>query len=342
MKTSSMKNPQTLNPAWQAPLDDFPTALAVSRDGSVVAAGTASGQIHLFDASAGEKLHTFDAHTHGVLTLGFGRDRLASGGQDGHARLWDFKTGAPLAHLPGGGSWVSQLAFTPDGKKLATASGRQVKLWAADGTALSAFTVETGGVNGLAWNAVGGLLAVVAGAEVQLWRAADTQLDRRLKWASTLLNIAWSPDGQVIACGSLDKSVHFWRTRGWLDSQMGGYAKKPQSVVWTGDSRWLATTGEAAVIVWNFGGKGPEGSRPLQLDGHALPPDQLAAHPKKSLLLTGAKDRSVVLWSPRDGETPQAQATLPDAVSALLFNPAIAQCYAATENGQLHAYWIDA
>jgi WD40 repeat protein len=330
-----------LNPAWQAQLDDFPTALAVSRDGSVLAAGSASGRIHLFDASAGDLLHTFEAHANGVLALSFGRDRLASGGQDGHARLWDFRTGTALAALPGGGSWVSQLAFTPDGKKLATASGKQVKLWNADGSALGALVADAGGVNGMAWNAVGGLLAVVAGAEVQLWRVADVKLDRRLKWASTLLNIAWSPDGQVIACGSLDKSVHFWRTRGWLDSQMGGYAKKPQAMVWTGDSRWLATTGEAAVIAWTFAGKGPEGTRPLQLDGHALPPDVLAAHPKKALLLSGAKDRSVVLWSPRNGETPQAQATLAGAVSALQFNPTLAQCYAAAENGQLAAYWMD-
>ena len=47
-----------LNPAWQATLDDYPTALAASRDGSLIAAGTASGKVFVFDASAGDLLHT--------------------------------------------------------------------------------------------------------------------------------------------------------------------------------------------------------------------------------------------------------------------------------------------
>ena len=86
-------------------------------------------------------------------------------------------------------------------------------------------------------------------------------LDRTLKWVSTLINAHWSPDGKVLAAGSIDKSVHFWRAGAWLDSKMGGYAKKPQALAWSADSKFLATTGEDAIIVWPFAGKGPEGSK---------------------------------------------------------------------------------
>lgn len=331
---------RTLPTAWTATLDDYPTALAVSRDGAVLAAGTASGAVFLFDASSGDLLHTLNAHEGGVLALGFGRTALASAGQDGHARLWEVKRGEQTAALAGGSGWVSHLQWTPDGKRLATAAGKHVKLWDAQGQLLRQWTASAG-INGLAFNAVGGLLGASAGAEMLLWRCADGGLDRTLKWVSTLLNAHWSPDGKVLAAGSLDKSVHFWRAGSWQDSKMGGYAKKPQALAWSADSKHLATTGEDAVIVWNFSGKGPEGSRPLMLQHHLRAPEQLAAHPKKPLLLSGSPDKTLVLWDLKLGEAPQASATLDDAVTTLAFHPALPMAFATAASGALTAYWID-
>lgn len=327
--------------AWQAALDDYPTALAVSRDGAVVAAGTASGAVFVFDASAGDLLHRFEAHAGGVLALAFGRSQLASAGQDGQARLWEVKSGSATAALAGGSGWVSQLQWTPDGKRLATGAGKTVKLWTEQGALLQQWTAPAG-INGLAFNAVGGLLAATAGAQVLLWRTADGGLDRTLSWVSTLLNAHWSPDGKVLAAGSIDKSVHFWRAGSWLDSKMGGYAKKPQALAWSADSKWLATTGEDAVIVWPFTGKGPEGSRPLQLLHHLRAPELLATHGKKPLLLSGSPDKTLVLWDFKLGEAPQGHASLSAAVSTLAFHPSLPLAYATDADGQLAAHWIDA
>lgn len=332
---------KVLAAAWQATLDDYPTALAASRDGAVIAAGTASGKVFVFDTSSGDLLHTLTAHAGGVLALAFGRSALASGGQDGHARLWDVRTGTATAALPGGSGWVSHLQWTPDGKRLATAAGKHVKLWNEQGAQLQQWSA-TAGINGLAFNAVGGLLAATAGAEVLLWRCADGGLDRTLKWVSTLINAHWSPDGKVLAAGSIDKSVHFWRAGAWLDSKMGGYAKKPQALAWSADSKFLATTGEDAIIVWPFTGKGPEGSKPMQLLHHLRAPEVLAAHPKKPLLLSGSPDKTLVLWNLKVGEAPQGFATLTAALSTLAFHPTLPLAYATDADGQLAAYWIDA
>lgn len=329
-----------LSRAWQARLDDYPTALAVSRDGAVVVAGTASGNVFVFDASSGDLIHTLHAHPGGVLALAFGRSLLASGGQDGHARLWDVKGGSATAALPGGSGWVSELQWTPDGKRLATAAGKCVKLFNEQGAALQQWIAKAG-INGLAFNAVGGLLAATAGAEVLLWRGADGGLDRTLKWVSTLINAHWSPDGKVLAAGSIDKSVHFWRAGTWLDSKMGGYAKKPQRLAWTADSKHLATTGEDAIIVWPFTGKGPEGSKPLQMQHHLRAPEVLVAHPKKSLLLSGSPDKTLALWDVKTGDAPQGFASLSAGVTTLGFHPTLPLAYATDADGQLAAYWID-
>ena len=122
---------------------------------------------------------------------------------------------------------------------------------------------------------------------------------------------------------------------------MGGYAKKPQALAWSADSKQLATTGEDAVIVWSFTGKGPEGTRPMQLLHHLRPPELLAAHPKKPLLLSGSPDKTLVLWDLKLGETPQGSAAMREAVTALAFHPGLPLAFATGADGQLAAYWID-
>ena len=333
--------PNRLTPAWQFATDDYPTALAVSRDGSLVAIGTAAGSLTVLDASTGEIVQRIaEAHVNGVLCIAFGKSLLASGGQDGQARLWDARSGEQKALMPGGGSWVQHLLFTADGKRLATAAGKSVKLWDASGTLQREWTAKAG-VNGLAFNPVGGLLAAAVGAEVLLWRCADGGLDRTLKWASTLLNVHCAPDGKIIACGSIDKTVHFWRTGVWSDSQMAGYLTKPLSLAWSADGKQLATTGDECLIVWNFAGKGPEGVAPIQLYGHTTPPTLVATHPKKPLLLSGGKDTRLILWEPRAKTEPLGLVKLGGEVAALAFNPNASLAYAADAGGQLSAFWIE-
>jgi WD40 repeat protein len=88
-------------------------------------------------------------------------------------------------------------------------------------------------------------------------------------------------DAKVIACGSQDASVHFWRLKSGKDSEMTGYPFKPKALAWDRESKLLATAGDAKVTVWDFRGKGPEGSRPIQLESHKGVCTRLAFSPRK-------------------------------------------------------------
>ncbi|HEY2253478.1 MAG TPA: WD40 repeat domain-containing protein, partial [Planctomycetaceae bacterium] len=92
--------------------------------------------IRFFDTESGKRLRTLEGHTTGVLAIAFSPDGklLASVGmkvddkdlspdETGRAdvKLWDTETGKELATLNGHTDHIYGVAFSPDGKLLATA-----------------------------------------------------------------------------------------------------------------------------------------------------------------------------------------------------------------------------
>lgn len=96
------------------------SAVAYSPDSFTLAAGTANGDIFLWDALSEKLLHTFKGHHGKVLSLAFNPDgtMIASGGEDKTIILWDAINGKQTDVFPGQGAYVNALAFHPNGKVL--------------------------------------------------------------------------------------------------------------------------------------------------------------------------------------------------------------------------------
>lgn len=294
-----MSGPQ-LQPAARAAVEDFPVALAWSPDGTELAVGGGEGRIYLVRASDGE-VRLLGEHAPGVLELAWQPKGalLASAGQDGTVRLWTPRAqdAAPqLLHRAV--RWPAGLAWRADGQRLAFAVGKDVLLFDGEGQKLPMLGGHEVALTQLAWRGRAELIGSGNGA-LFVDRVDEATIEQ-LVLEGTPLTLALSPDGKIAANGLADGTVNFRYLNNRKRSRMSGYAGKVDQTSWSANSRWLATasTGASSIVVWDFGGKGPEGSEPLQLEGHGERIDALQFQPNGPMLVSAGRDWRVVLWQP--------------------------------------------
>ena len=215
-------------------------AVAISPDGSrLVTAGYDNvAKIWKLNLSPGaasaELMHTLSGHAGGTPVSGlfpgltsvvFSPDgtRLATGGVDKVAKVWDVETGQELLSVlvDTDGSGVTRLAFSPDGRFLATASDDQpsssapATIWdIASGEQVSTFSGhdQIGRIYGMAISPDGKRVATggIQGA-LKIWDASNgEELLNLVTNTPAVSSVDFSPDGKYLVSASLDGTAQVW------------------------------------------------------------------------------------------------------------------------------------
>lgn len=222
--------------------------------------------------------------------------------------LWDAGTAKFLANLEGHTGSVTAVAWSRDGKTLASAGAdKTVRLWNAEsGKLLKTLEGHTATVTTLAWSPDGKTLAS-AGADktVRLWDDDGKSQGTLEGHTGTVNALAWTPSSSLLASGGSDQMVLLWDPDKRQQSRSIEAFQIVQSLALTTVGRTLALAcGTADDTVRIYNASNGQSVASLSLPGSPPNVSALAWQPTGDMLLSGRGNHTVQLWDVRNTDKP--------------------------------------
>jgi WD40 repeat protein/tRNA A-37 threonylcarbamoyl transferase component Bud32 len=298
----------------------YVSSVAFSADSTRIASGSWDKTVKVWDAATGQEKLSLKGHTGLVSDVAFSPDgtRIVSGGEGsgkagkplpGEVKVWDAVTGQEQLSLKGHTLRVTNVAFSPDGKRLVSGGGSihwgEVKVWdAVTGQEKLSWKGHNGRVSSVAFSPDGQRL--VSGeanpfnkpSEVKVWDAATGQEKLSLKGHTGLVSdVAFSADGTRIASGSYDGTVRMWdAATGQEKRSLKGHTDMVTSVAFSPDGKRLVSGGgsinKGEVKVWDA----VTGQEKLSLQGHTNIVSSVAFSADGTRIVSRSNDGTVKVW----------------------------------------------
>jgi WD40 repeat protein len=303
-------------------------SVSFSPDGQMIAAPGADNTIKLW-SSLGKELNSFKSDKQGldgfVTSVSFSPDgqTIATASADKTIKLWR-RDGTPIKTFAGINSGSNPAVFS------------NVKPWSRDDTSIKTFAginseTDPAGFGNVIFSPDGQIIVAASGRVIKLWRRDGSLLNTLKGHNCDIKSVTFSPDGNILASASEDKTIKLWRRDGALlktfeghdcdefdytasvsfsvDGQIMASASKNNtiklqrndgtllktivgdSVSFSPDGQTIASTDKTTVKLWKL-----DGTLLTTFIGHSAEVNSFSFSPDGQTIATASQDDTIKLW----------------------------------------------
>jgi len=261
---------------------------------------------------------------------------LATGTANGEIQLWDTNTRGQHLRLSGHNDWVRRLVFTPDGNYLFSASDdATICQWDVQtGQRLRTLHGHSGRVLALAIDATGQVLASAGqDAEIRLWIIENGELIRSMTGhESWIWSLAFHPTQNKLISGSGDSTIRVWDPQtGTCKSTLAEHTSWVWELAFSPDGRYFASCGDDQTTrLWDNETNACRHTWTVQNRARGL-----AFSPDSRTVASGDYDNLIHLWDINTHEQIAELKTHDGHLWALAFSPSSQELASSADDNQL-------